>query len=120
MNNATKTTHSLLEKAARVAGLKHHTFDGYDMREQRVAGVPHCGYQGPGWNSITNDGDGARLEGLLELNIAWMAEGVEVSTTTTRERITAIERFDDHANDKQAARRMATTRLAAALQSQQE
>jgi len=59
------------------------------------------------WNPLHDDGDEARLEGALLMNVSWGMASVTVDSCT--------ERFSDHGGDKQKARRYAGVRAAAAM-----
>jgi hypothetical protein len=67
------------------------------------------------WDPKTDDCDGARLEAALELEVTWDRGIVTVRRLRREGHIVAFERFVDHDGDKQAARRMATLRCAAAI-----
>lgn len=89
----------LLELAAKAAGIEYH-IDMLDGCEKLVS-------NGAIWNPLFNDGDEARLEAALELDVVWWLNSVEVGE--------CIEQFINHNGDKQAARRRAGTRAAAAI-----
>ena len=59
------------------------------------------------WDPLHDDGDEARLEGALLMNVSWGMASVTVDSCT--------ERFSDHGGDKQKARRYAGVRAAAAM-----
>ena len=56
-----------------------------------------------------DDGDCARMEAALGIHVAWHSDGVVCGLRWAG----ATELFDDHGGDKQAARRMASLRVAA-------
>lgn len=64
------------------------------------------------WNPRDDDGDEARLEATLGLNVCWSRECVEVFSSRV---LTVREWYFEHNGDKQAARRSAGTRAAAAI-----
>lgn len=61
------------------------------------------------WCPHTDDGDCARMEAALGIHVAWYSNGVVCSSLWGR----ATELFKARAGDKQAARRMASLRVAA-------
>ncbi len=69
------------------------------------------------WRPDADDGDGARLEAALAIEITWnrVAASACVYDDTGAPIAHAFGHFSDHSGDKQAARRMATVRCAAAL-----
>ena len=69
------------------------------------------------WRPHLDDGDGARLEAALELDVVWYGHYVQVRHMRAWGHMHAPGNatFKDHGNDKQAARRMATLRAAAAI-----
>ena len=102
----TTDTRKLLENAANAAGILvieyNNDYDG-------SLGLMQCDGHGRhtiDWNPITDDGDEARLEAALELSVRWTLHLVWVGEK--------YELYSDHNGDKQAARRMAGTRAAAA------
>lgn len=95
------TDRELLEFAAKAAGLTYRDdlWDGGHM--QRHDGLWMK------WRPLEDDGDEARLEGALCLNVSWGMASVTVDSAT--------ERYSDHGGDKQKARRRAGVRAAAAI-----
>ena len=64
------------------------------------------------WNPLTDDGDEARLESMLGLNVLWGARTVAVG----RKHFGPFEeRYQEHKGNKQAARRRAGVRAAAEI-----
>lgn len=61
------------------------------------------------WAPHLDDGDGARMEEKLDLHLSWLSAGVSSGPKMT------YERFSDHNNDRQAARRWASLRAAAQI-----
>lgn len=100
------TDRQLLEAAAKAAGI---TF------VWRGDVGPWIGehYSGRLWNPLTDDGDEARLEAALDLDVVWLSDRVHVAPPVPSGDV--WERFADHGGDKQAARRRAGVRAAAAL-----
>ena len=66
----------------------------------------------PQWNSLTDDGDNARMEAKLNITNEWYQTGV-ASGLLGGARF--MEAFANHGSDKQAARRRASTRAAAEI-----
>ena len=90
----TTTDRELLERAAKAAGIEAWRLDAHSQ---------HASH----WDALTDDGDEARLEGALLMNVSWGMAYVTVDSCT--------ERFSDHGGDKQKARRYAGVRAAAAM-----
>jgi len=93
------TDRELLELAAKAAGI-----DGFFVDAGLNAGsnaLPKV------WNPLTDDGDEARLEGMLCFDVMWGMASVTVDSCT--------ERYNDHGGDKQKARRFAGVRAAAEI-----
>lgn len=63
------------------------------------------------WQPHRDDGDCARMEAALGLNVAWYLDGVVVSNRRLQVRAAA---YAAHGGDRNAARRMAPLELAAA------
>ena len=102
------TDRELLELAAKAAGM--------DI-EWQPCGWAHDNNTGCEWNPITDDGDEARLEAALGLGVLWGSRTVTVG----RKHFGPFEeRFQEHHGDKQAARRRAGVRAAAAQQALEE
>lgn len=108
------TDRELLEKAAKAAG---------HGKVEWIVGVlgferPHVRFDNSWswtpWNPLTDDGDEARLEAALMLQVRWQTLRVEVYN----ENGCCIEYYRDHRDDKQAARRKAGVRAAAAIREQ--
>lgn len=98
----------LLEKAAKAAGLKLHRY--CEPWKAMAAYTMQDGYHGPHWNPLTDDGDEARLEAALQLHVDWMPalQVVRVGTAATYA-------DEPYGKDRQAARRRAGVRAAAAI-----
>lgn len=70
-----------------------------------------------GWNPITDDGDCARMEAQLGIDIEWrVTEGCVVAKARIDGDLRwRFEYFADHNNDRNSARRLASTRVAAEI-----
>lgn len=101
-NCKTPGDRELLEMAAKAAGLVGVWSDYYCAME-----IPSKPGGKLDWNPIAGDSDEARLESVLGLDVEWHLNSVEVGE--------CIEQFINHNSDKQAARRRAGTRAAAAI-----
>ena len=103
----------LLELAAKAAGFP------YSMRDARgwfrVRAHPSCEWEL--WDPLTDDGECARLEATLQIELHWdpvmVLAGPAVGGPTTG--TAYAEYFDAHGGDKNAARRAASTKAAAQL-----
>lgn len=105
------TDRELLENAAKAAGLlscgqETSRFGGF-------MGLNICQDDNPSgycWNPLTDDGDEARLEACLQLHVEWhpAAETVTVGTAE-------IACTEPYGEDRQAARKRAGVRAAAAI-----
>ena len=84
----------------------------------KAAGVDYCNGvdldTGSPWNPIDDDGDEARLEAALGLNVQWREHYVIVEKGSSS-RFFSTARYADHGGDKQAARRLAGVRAAAEI-----
>lgn len=105
------TDRELLELAAKAAEMHpdHWQWNGYGIQELAVHGVPHCGFQGPEWNPLTDDGDALRLavKFLFEIDMGRGCISVRHSTG-----IKILEAFNQ---DPYAATRRAIVRAAAEI-----
>jgi hypothetical protein len=95
----------LLEAAARAAGLLTKS----DM--DSVWLVEDDGTLVRRWRPLNDDGDEARLECDLAMDVCWYSFEVGVFSA----KLAAYEKFSDHGGDKQKARRRAGVRAAAAM-----
>lgn len=69
-----------------------------------------------GFSPLTDDGDEARLETVLGLDVVWHSECVFVGRKLHRNGSAVYaEEFANHGGDKRAARRRAGVRAAAAM-----
>lgn len=110
------TDRELLEMAAKAAGIE---FEPYNENPNRpffglwlkINGEPYHG-QRRRFNALTDDGDCARLESKLMLDVRWWPDDVTVGPVS--------EMYVDHEFDKQKARRYATVRAAAAIGSKHD
>jgi len=116
----------LLEMAAKAAGIAGEWTDCYD-------GDYYSEYNGmcglivdkPNantvvWNPWIDDGDCARMEAVLNINVKWFdamkcANAWVEDSCLHPDEATAYENYPDHAGNKQAARRMASLRVAAEI-----
>jgi hypothetical protein len=99
---------SVVEDAARAAGHQPARWsdDGHFLLL--------TGAQAP-WNPALDDGDCARLEAACSIDVNWYDERVVASISLdVVDGIDADEFYVTHAEDRQAARRLASTRAAAA------
>ena len=65
------------------------------------------------WNPLHDDGDCARMEAALEINLRWHTKDVHVKSLLSGSEW--YEKFSDHAGDKNAARRAASVAVAAEI-----
>ena len=94
----------LVENAAKAAGVEviwHQAWNQFVFKTT---------YQK--WNPLNDDGDEARLEAVLGLNVLW---GSRTVTVGRRHFGLFEERYQEHGRDKQAARRRAGVRAAAEI-----
>lgn len=105
-----KTVRELLELAAK-AMAKEIDLDRYDEDMGFVIlGISRW------WNPQTDDGDCARMEAGLRIDIEWRQIGVVAChRAESGHDIVAYEPYADHQDDRQSARRMASLRVAAAI-----
>ncbi len=114
------TDREMLEFAAKAAGVPGK----YNSEEtcttigwQTVTGIYFDGLHSPlvdaggVWNPLDDDGDGARMEAALGIHVTWHSDGVVCGKRIWQE----TEMFEDHNGDKQAARRIASLRIAAEI-----
>lgn len=100
--------HAQVEDAARAAGLQPVRWSD-DGRFLLLVGV-----QAP-WNPVIDNGDCAALEAACSIDVNWYDERVIASIgLDIVDGIDADEFYVTHADDRQAARRLASTRAAAA------
>lgn len=108
----------LLELAAKAMGLALSWHDWGDFGLQPMAAKMGEVCAGPTtWNPRTDDGDCARMEAALGIDVEWHNVGVRCSKLTGAfsDDIVAREPYDYHNGDKQAARRLASLRVASAI-----
>lgn len=67
------------------------------------------------WAPHLDDGDGARMEAELTISVEWHSYDVAASSICPGPSIRTKEEYADHNNDRQAARRWASLRAAAAI-----
>lgn len=108
------TDRELLELAAKAAKLDFvPVFYGMYGGGGRMGGEKALPYRN--WNPLTDDGDGARLEAALEIYIVWWPTRAEaVCVAQNGRRIGASFGYVE-AGGKQAARRLASLRVAAEI-----
>lgn len=63
------------------------------------------------WNPLEDDGDCARMEAAIGINVMWGLHFVSVE----RNRRGVYESYENHPNDRTRVRRYASTRLAAEI-----
>lgn len=106
----------LLEFAAKAAGIKIIRSRLADpmWRDMLIenANVKQDGNPSARWRPHTDDGDCARMEAGVESNLEWGSDFVCAIDWDGNE---ACEYFKYHNGDKQAARRMASLRVAAEI-----
>lgn len=95
----------LLELAAKAARLRFEW-----LPYPAAAMLP--GYSLLEWNPLADDGDEARLEAALGLNVLWGSRTVSVGRKHFGP---FVERYQEHNGDRQAARRRAGARAAAEI-----
>lgn len=64
------------------------------------------------WNPLTDDGDCARMEAKLGIELTWFFDRVDALACDIA---TVVRYFKDHNNDKNAARRAASMAVAAEI-----
>jgi len=108
------TEHEQLTLAAKACGL---VANYPDERSQwlLVEGVrtPLQGKHRWYWNQLEDDGDCARMEAQLGINVTWLCDGVESEQPNAP--AGKIELYSWHAGDKNAARRAASVAVAAEI-----
>lgn len=110
------TDREMLELAAKAAGLRfawEPALRADDTESLEPIVFSDTGF-GEYWNPLTDDGDEARLEAALGINIQWDKASVYAAHFGNMEFVT-VERYADHGGDKQAARRLAGVRAAAEI-----
>lgn len=109
------TDRELLELAAKAAGRDGTWVDfaGMDIRVGYQGGML-CGDADSDyyWNPLKDDGDCARMESEVGIDVKWRRLGVRCAKWPD---IIVREPFNEHGGDRQAARRMASLRVAAAV-----
>lgn len=99
----TNDTKDLLNLAAKACG--RVVLNSDDMLSDKRAVFTSEGW----WAPHLDDGDGARMEAKLDIDVLWCEFGVE----SGQEKL--YESYADHNNDRQAARRWASLRAAAQI-----
>ena len=105
----TDDTRKLLELAAKAVGI--------DTETKTVDFVNHDGVWRPCgmWNPIESSADCGELEAKLMVCVQWFQDAVTTHCHTATKLQLATEKYADHNGDRQAARRMAVTKLAAKI-----
>lgn len=111
------TDRELLELAAKAAGLTIRDSTRWPNTVVRQITMDDGSPNWVRWNPRNDDGDGARLEAALGIDVEWHNVGVRCAKLTGAwcDDVVARESFDDHNGDKQAARRLASLRVAASI-----
>jgi hypothetical protein len=65
------------------------------------------------WNPLNDDGDCARIETILEIELQWHDNGVQAGKRGNPVGVFCF--YSDHGGDKNAARRQASVEFAAAI-----
>ncbi len=104
------TDRELLEAAAKAMG---YTVQRYVPNSNRLV-VEVGTVANVSFDPLNDDGDVARLEAALGLHIIWESRAVRVGRKLIKDG-PMVERYQDHGNDRQKARRWASVRAAAAL-----
>lgn len=113
--SATISNRELLEMAAKAVGLKPDA-GGLNGGAQGAAfSIPGDmvldWHNGKTWNPGDNDGDCARMEARLGMNLTWYSGGVLAAAGDEARG----ENFRDHGGDRNAARRAASLQAAYAI-----
>lgn len=88
--------------------------DSYSPGVHTLTGSDRDGPLSKVWNPGLDDGDCARMEAQLLIDVVWHEDKVDVDLRhTTLDNV--IHFFKDYGGDKQAARRMASLRVAAEI-----
>ncbi len=103
----TQDKKELLELAARAAGYTETKVDESGWFYVRTYNGEPAEWEL--WDSVDNDGDCARLEDAAQVSVNWGNDRVRCWGGG----YFLVEIFADHNNDRQAARRLASTRAAA-------
>lgn len=104
----------LLEMAAKAAGLVYVAGTDDEWVDDGEGGItgPFKFRDGPvllyDWNPLEDDGDCARMEAKIGIDVVWYA--IEVNSSTEE-----CSLYEQYNGDKQAARRMASLRVAAEI-----
>ena len=104
------TEREQLELAAKACWIEIDHWRG-DMPMVNICEHDASEYQA--WNPLHDDGDCARMEAALEINLRWHTKDVHVKSLLSGSEW--YEKFSDHAGDKNAARRAASVAVAAEI-----
>lgn len=112
-------TREILELAAKAMGLPVHESDDGTVQcrpilvlYHYVQGQPYSEYE---WNPLRNSGQCADMEAQLSIDIEWKDEGGLVWASQWSKEVTLKVDYAETNGDKQAARRLASTRCAAEI-----
>lgn len=109
-------TLELLDRAARAQGWIDYPEDSSEQGNYWHTGLARAPF-GPtfpksAWNPYTDDGDCARMEAALRIDVEWYPRWV----LCHRQMIEPVAaHYHDHGGDRNAARRYASLQLAAAI-----
>ena len=102
----TDDTRKLLELAAKAAGIEWP--QNLTSAQIQIEGMRY-------WNPIESSADCGELEAKLMVCVQWFQDAVTTHCHTATKLQLATEKYADHNGDRQAARRMAVTKLAAKI-----
>ena len=107
------TERELLELAAKACGLaaKYTTENSKSLLAEGPWNPllgKHCWY----WNPLADDGDCARMEAALGIELTWFFDRVDALACDVAP---VVEYFKDHNGDKNAARRAASVAVASEI-----
>lgn len=102
-----KTDHELLALAAKAVGGEWSDYPD-KTPDHWIIKKGGCFEE---WNPLIDDGDCARMEATLGLDVVWY----EIEVSSGNDECSRFIQYSDHAGDKQAARRMASLRAAAEI-----
>lgn len=106
------TERGQLELAAKACGLYFNPTVKLKQGLRVVKTDAKCQSNQTLWNPASDDGDCARMEAQLDLDINWHSGFVKVCSDDNQ---FAVEHFLDHAGDKNAARRAASVAVASEI-----
>lgn len=103
------TERELLTLAAKACGFHDYRSVGIHLFEVKS----HPTWPWVIWNPLHDNGDCARMEAALEINLRWHTKDVHVKSLLSGSEW--YEKFSDHAGDKNAARRAASVVVASEI-----